>query len=103
MLPPNPSRSVNGPPVGCPHRGTCYSWAIHRGMILAANLAWYWVVLGLDPTSPLPVVTRAWLKSLRDERKAKLRSAGAGIYELVRVGQAFEMARRHVVDGWYGD
>ena len=36
-----------------------------------ATLDWFWAVLGLDPSLPLPTVTRVWLQTLRDEKDCK--------------------------------
>jgi hypothetical protein len=59
---------------------------------------WVWKILGVDPSQPLPAITRKWLDTLRTEQLAKLKSAGASIVEIVRLNLAYEEAKRFVVD-----
>jgi hypothetical protein len=61
-------------------------------------LPWFWEILGLDPSKPLPTVTRAWLKTLRDEQHERLVKGNASVYELVRLSGAYTEAKRLVVD-----
>jgi hypothetical protein len=63
-----------------------------------ATLDWFWAVLGLDPSLPLPTVTRVWLQTLRDERIANLRIAGARTADFVRVNLAYAEAKKYIVD-----